>query len=81
MRPEPTFQFVTDGFLELGALCPKLVTRTTLLQNGRYVGARFQCGALRATWSTDSGLIEFCGGNGELLRTINLGAAQERKAA
>jgi hypothetical protein len=81
MQPEPTFQFVTSGFLELGALCPKLVTRTTLLQDGRFVGQRFRCGALRATWSADSGLIEFYGANGELLRTVSLGTAQERKAA
>jgi hypothetical protein len=81
MQPEPTFQFVADNFLELGALCPKLVTRTTLLQNGLFVGQRFRCGALSATWLAESGLIEFHGANGELLRTVSLAAATGNKAA
>lgn len=81
MQPEPTLQIMTGGFVELGALCPKLVTRTTLLQDGLFIGQRFRCGALSATWLAESGLIEFHGANGELLRTVSLATATENKAA
>ncbi len=80
MQREPTVQFVTSGFLELGALCPNLVTRTTLFKTAASSANGFAA-ALRATWSAESGLIEFYGANGELLRTVSPGTAQERKAA
>lgn len=80
MQSDPLTTFVTTTFAELSAGDPQPLIRTILLQEGYFVGYQFRCGAIRAVWFADSGVVKFHSAGGALLRKVHL-AERVKKVA
>ncbi len=66
---------------DLGFDNPVFRGQTFLLRDRQLVGRRFCFEGVEAVWLSAEGRIKFCNDQGELLRVVNLGDEQDRKAA
>ncbi len=81
VTPEQIQQALQAGLSELGT--PDLISHgTTLLVRDRYyVGRRFVFDGVQAVFVFAEKVVHFYDDNGELLKSVAVGAAQKQKAA
>jgi hypothetical protein len=65
--------------LGLVAVLPR--GETLLILAGYYVGREFRFDGVRAVWMASQGRITFYGDDGQLLRMLDLGQAEGKRAA
>ena len=66
---------------ELGLANPVPHGQTILLRNRLVVGQRFNFDGVSAVWFADEGQIKFHDGQGRLLRVLDVGQADDKRAA
>ncbi|MFC1596703.1 hypothetical protein ACFL5Q_02040 [Planctomycetota bacterium] len=73
-------QTIAAGLSELGM--PDLPCRSTtfLIHDGHCVGRRFLFDGVQAVWLIAENVVQFYGGNGRVLKSVEVGTA-EREAA
>ena len=81
MQSEPAIEFLTRGFLELGRSARRWLRGPRFCKMAFSSASDIVAARLSATWSAETGLIEFHGANGELLRTVSGATNQGQKAA
>ena len=80
MDPSTSFQeLVTATMTELGMPAPANFFHTMLIRDNYFVGHKFRYDGGHAILRADGNTMEFYDGQGELLKTVALGA--ERDAA
>jgi hypothetical protein len=74
-------QIIQQALGELGFANPVFRSQTLLLRNRQLVGRRFCFEGVEAVWLPAERQIRFCNDQGELLRVLEVGGEQARKAA
>lgn len=72
---------VIEMLPELGFEATEPTWQGILIQGGYYAGIRFAFEEVQAIWLIESGRVEFIQRDGKRLRSVELGAAESRKAA
>ena len=74
-------QIVLQALAELGFANPAFRGQTFLMRSRELVGRRFYFDGLSAVWLSDVRQIKLYDANGELLRVVDVGDEEGRRAA
>jgi hypothetical protein len=66
---------------DLGLLAVQPLGESLLTLAGYYVGREFRFDGVRAVWIASQGQIKFYDDDGQLLRVLDVGQAQDKRAA
>ena len=80
-KPAMLHEAIAAGLCELGM--PDLPCRTTafLVRDGHCVGQRFLFDGVQAVWLIAENVVQFYDENGRMLTSMEVGAAEDQRAA
>jgi hypothetical protein len=82
---EPSIESIRDlvhrTVQDLGLEAVQPLGESLLTLAGYYVGREFRFSGVRAVWIASQGQIKFYGAEGQLLRMVDLGLADGKRAA
>jgi hypothetical protein len=82
---EPSTESIRDlvhrTVQDLGLEASQPLGESLLTLAGYYVGREFRFVSVRAVWTASQGQIKFYGDEGRLLRAVDVGQAEGRRAA
>jgi hypothetical protein len=82
---EPSIESIRDlvhrTVQDLGLVDLHPLGETLLTLAGYYVGRELRFRGVRAVWIASQGQIKFYGDDGQLLRVLDLGQAEDKRAA
>ena len=78
---DPLQQTIAAALCELGT--PDLACRSTtfLIRDGRCVGRRFLFDGVQAVWLIAENVLQVYDGNGRMLKSVEVGTAEQDEAA
>ena len=79
-EPGPLHQAISAGLSDLGMPDPACHSTTFLIRGGHCFGRRFFFDGIQAIWLITENVVQFYNESGELLKTVDIGTAEQEVA-